>query len=107
LSSAVVCTSALVPADENPSAFAPFLLSSFGYRINQRSFFVETQVGIGGNYEIDYSSICGFIGIEPGIHRKRWIFSIDYRFITSDGFIEGDHFHALSFKTGYRIFGAE
>ncbi|MFT3747036.1 MAG: hypothetical protein QM768_01920 [Agriterribacter sp.] len=82
-----------------------FALTSIGYRKNIKSFFIEPKAGFGIDIEDGYDSFCGFIGIEPGIQKRKFIFSIDYRFISSDGLVEGDHFHTFAIRMGYKITG--
>lgn len=82
-----------------------FLLTSIGYRKNIKSFFIEPKAGFGINIENGYDNFCGFIGIEPGIQKRKFTFSIDYRFISSDGLAYGDHFHTFAIRMGYKISG--
>ena len=81
-----------------------FLLTSAGYRKRINNLFIEPKLGIGLGNDFDEDSFTGFIGVEPGIEKKQFRFSLDYRFISSGGLIEGDHFHTLAFRVGYRIF---
>lgn len=80
-----------------------FLLTSIGYRKRIKSAFIEPKLGLGFCNDFDEGGFTGFIGVEPGIEKKKFRFSIDYRFIATDGFIQGDHFHTFAFRMGYRI----
>ena len=80
-----------------------FMLASFGYRKRIKSAFIEPKIGLGFNIEDGYQSPCGFVGLEPGIEKKKLTFSIDYRFISSDGIADGDYFHTIGLKVGYKI----
>jgi len=80
-----------------------YLLSSFGFRKIRKSFFVEFKAGIGAFNDEDYFSPCVFIGIEPGIQKDKLIFSLDYRFLTSEGLIDGSYFNTVALKFSYKI----
>lgn len=80
-----------------------FATTSIGFRKSIQSVFIEPKAGIGISYESNETDFCGFIGIEPGIQKKHFSFSIDYRFISSDGLIYGDYFHTFAFRVGYRF----
>lgn len=80
-----------------------FLTTAIGYRKNIQSFFVEPKVGLGVLHDDSDSEFCAIIGIEPGIQKQRFSFSIDYRFISADGLVYGDHFHTFAVRVGYRI----
>ncbi|HTN06318.1 hypothetical protein [Agriterribacter sp.] len=82
-----------------------FALTSIGYRKNIRSAFIEPKAGFGIDIEGRHENFCGFIGIEPGIQKRKFSFSIDYRFITSDGLAYGEHFHTFAIRIGYKIPG--
>lgn len=82
-----------------------FLLTSIGYRKNINSIFIEPKVGFGLCNESSYRNFCGFIGIEPGFQKRKFSYSIDYRFISSDGVVYGEHFHTLALRIGYKIIG--
>lgn len=82
-----------------------FALTSIGYRKNIKSFFIEPKAGFGTNIEGGHDAFCGFIGIEPGIQKRKFTFSIDYRFISSDGLAYGEHFHTFAIRIGYKIPG--
>ena len=86
-----------------------FTVASIGYRIRMNSFYVEPQAG-GGFYkelyrETDYNAGCFFLGLEPGIEKKRFSFSINYRFISADGLVFGEQFNMFSAKIGYMLVG--
>jgi hypothetical protein len=92
--------------DFNYDAYSyTFALTSIGYRKNIKSFFIEPKAGFGINMEDGDENFCGFIGIEPGIQKRKFTFSIDYRFISSDGLAYGDHFHTFAIRMGYKIPG--
>ena len=80
-------------------------LTSIGYRKNIKSAFIEPKAGFGIDIESSHDDFCGFIGIEPGIQKRKFTFSIDYRFISSDGLAYGDHFHTFAIRVGYKIPG--
>lgn len=82
-----------------------FILTSIGYRKSIKSAFVEGKAGFGICNESSYKDFCGFIGIEPGIQKRKFSYSIDYRFISSDGLFYGEHFHTFAVRVGYRIIG--
>ena len=82
-----------------------FFLTSVGYRKSMESFFVEPKAGLGIVAESGESSFCGFVGIEPGIQKRKFSFSMDYRFISADGLVEGEHFHTFALRVGYRFGG--
>ncbi len=81
-----------------------FAFPSFGYRKSINSIFIEPKVGLGLCHQDNYINLSGFVGVEPGIQRRKFSFSLDYRFINADGWIEGEYFHTLAFRAGYRIF---
>lgn len=80
-----------------------FALIAIGYRRNIGSAFIEPKAGFGLCIESNRSRFCGFIGIEPGIEKRKFRFSIDYRFISSNGLVYGDHFHTFAIRVGYKI----
>lgn len=80
-----------------------FMLASFGYRKQIKSFFIEPKIGGGLFNGYRYNSPCIFIGVEPGIQKEKINFSIDCRYFASDGIVYGDHFSTVSFKIGYKI----
>lgn len=82
-----------------------FVLTSIGYRKNIQSVFIEPKAGLGIYGESNNTNFCGFIGIEPGIQKRQFSFSLDYRFISSDGVVDGDHFHTFAIRVGYEIRG--
>lgn len=84
-----------------------FTLASIGYRIRTTWFYIEPRLGGGLYKEEDYNSGCFFIGLEPGIQKEKFNFSIDYRLIVEGGMLWGTGFHTFSAKIGYRIFGKE
>lgn len=81
-----------------------FLLTDIGYRKYFKSLFVEPKAGLGFCNEFDDNNISALIGVEPGLERQKFRFSIAYRFITSGGVLDGDYFHTLAFRMGYRVF---
>ena len=80
-----------------------FMLASFGYRKRIKSFFIEPKLGGGLFNGFRYNSPCIFIGVEPGVQKEKFNFSIDCRYFASDGIVYGDHFGTVSFKIGYKI----
>ena len=87
----------------NSGIYSTVLVASLGYRKRIKSFFIEPQIGGGLYKEENYNAPCIFLGLEPGLQRKRLSYSINYRFISTDGFIDGDHFHMFAFRVGYKI----
>ncbi|MGC4038238.1 MAG: hypothetical protein QM764_19905 [Chitinophagaceae bacterium] len=84
-----------------------FAVASVGYRKSFKSFFVESKVGFGPSKEGDNESYCGVIGIEPGFQKDKFSFSLDYRFITTEGLGDGKHFHTIAFRVGYKILASK
>lgn len=80
-----------------------FAMGSIGYRKQLRKGFIQPSVGFGVAIESSYISPCALIGIGYGIERKKFIYSIDYRFLSADGILEGEHFHVLGLNVGYKL----
>lgn len=80
-----------------------FALASIGYRKNIKSAFIEPKAGLGINIGARREDFSVFVGIEPGIQKRKFTFSMDYRFISSDGLAYGDHFHTFALRMGYKI----
>lgn len=81
-----------------------FVLTSVGYRKHIKAVFIEPKIGLGICNGFDENDVSMFIGVEPGIEKRKFRFSIDYRFISVDGLIEGDYFHTFAFRVSYKIF---
>lgn len=79
------------------------ILALVGYRKIIKSFYIEPHLGGGLFKEEDYNSPCIFIGLEQGIQKRQFNYSIDFRFISADGILGGDHFYTFSLKFGYRF----
>lgn len=80
-----------------------FMLASFGYRKQIKSFFIEPKIGGGLFNGYRYNSPCIFLGVEPGIQREKFNFSIDCRLFSTDGIVYGEQFGTVSLKIGYII----
>jgi len=80
-----------------------FLLASAGYRKSIQSFYIEPKIGGGLYGDPRYYAPCVFVELEPGFQKEKFSFSIDYRFISADGIAEGEYFHTLTLKVGYKF----
>lgn len=89
-----------------------FILGTVGYRKRIGSLYVEPKLG-GGYYRgeeyyrflPDYTPTpCTIIGLESGIDKKRFIYSVDYGLISAGQFMNGSVFHTFLIKVGCRLF---